>query len=118
MTGSLAWRSQPSPKHSVSSARMGGAIHVGRCTALVTWLMGTSSVLPSGNISCHIALAITPWRWLTAFVDREPRIASGVSPVFSSAEAAWVRPSARTSCGSKLSSQNSRPRTLSTSSRP
>src|SRR6516165_633152 len=77
ITGSLAWRSHPGPKHSVSSSRICGAIHVGRCTALVTYPIGTSSVLPRGNISCHIARAMTPWRWLTPLVEREPRALVG-----------------------------------------
>ena len=58
--GSDEWRSQPTPKWRVSKARIGGAIHVGRCTAFVTWVIGTSSTVRLGNISCHISRATEP----------------------------------------------------------
>ena len=60
-SGSSARRRQPSGRYRSSTAAMCGPSQVGRCTPLVTWVMGTDSTGP-GNMSFHIDRATSPCR--------------------------------------------------------
>ena len=79
-SGSAAHASRSAPRCRSSSARMGGAIHVGRWTPFVTCVIGTSSTARPGQWCAHMARATSPWRRLTAFADREVRSARSVMP--------------------------------------
>ena len=70
---------------------MVGSIHVGRCTPLVTCVIGTSSNFALGKRGFHMPRATSPWRLLTALVERAHRMASGEKPSDSVVEVGSIR---------------------------
>ncbi len=47
-----------------------GPIQLGKCTPLVTWVIGTASSDRSGHSPRHISRATVPWRRLTPLAER------------------------------------------------
>ena len=92
--GRRARSCQPSPRWRSSSVAHRPPSHVGMCTPLVTWAIGTSSSGRSGHRSRHISRATSPWRALTPLAMRLERSANCVTPNGSASSSGRVRPAA------------------------
>jgi hypothetical protein len=72
-----------------STPRIGAPTQLGRCTPLVTWVIGTASAARPGHSPRHISRATAPWRRLTPFAERLIRKLNVVMPNGSAPSSGW-----------------------------